>query len=55
MQRFLLAGNQEIEAEKEPDENEQRLIEQLLQVLAAGDSEECAICLDNLTNAVITR
>eukprot|EP00794_Sanderia_malayensis_P009927 gene9927-10945_t len=43
------------DANKDPDGDEQKLIQQLLQVLAAGDSEECSICLDNLTNAVITR
>eukprot|EP00795_Rhopilema_esculentum_P009078 gene9077-16732_t len=48
-------ANIEDEADGDKEENEGQLIEQLLQVLEAGDSEECAICLDNLNNAVITR
>ena len=41
--------------ENADDENRAKLIQQLIEVLAAGDSEECSICLENLTDPVITK
>ena len=53
--RYLENVTNEGEQAEETDADEEKLIEQLMEVLAAGDSEECSICLDNLNNAVITR
>lgn len=37
------------------EEEREKLIQQLMQLLMAGDSEECSICLGNLTDPIITR
>ena len=37
------------------NEERENLIQQLMQLLASGDSEECSICLENLREPVITR
>jgi len=37
------------------DVEREKLIEQLMQLLSSGDSEECSICLENLEEPVITR
>ena len=37
------------------DGEREKLIEQLMQLLSSGDSEECSICLENLQDPVITK
>jgi len=37
------------------DEEREKLIQQLMQLLSSGDSEECSICLEILQDPVITR
>ena len=52
------ATNEESEGNSENgirDEEREKLIQQLMQLLSSGDSEECSICLEILQDPVITR